>query len=180
MAVSPVLETARLRLEPFSERHLTMRYIGWLNDPEVVRYSEQRHRRHTLRSATAYLRSFEGTANLFWAILAKDAASHVGNITAYVDTANSVADIGILIGDKEIWGRGYGTEAWSAVCRFLLDDAGLRKVTGGTMSTNAGMLAIMRRSGMREDGVRRRQVVIDGNEVDLVHMALFASRRSHD
>lgn len=150
------------------------RYIGWLNDPEVVRFSEQRHRRHSRASAEAYLRSFEGTQHHFWAILQKGPELlHVGNINAYVDPPNGVADIGVLIGDKGVWGRGYGSEAWMAVCRFLLDERGLRKVTGGTLSSNIGMLAIMRRAGMSPDGVRLRHVVVDGEPVDMVHMALF-------
>jgi len=61
MAERPVLQTARLRMVPFSEAHLTTRYVGWLNDPEVVRYSEQRHQTHTIESCRSYLLSFSGT-----------------------------------------------------------------------------------------------------------------------
>ena len=43
-----VLETPRLRLEPFAEAHLTERYVRWLGDPAVMKYSEQRFRTHTL------------------------------------------------------------------------------------------------------------------------------------
>lgn len=173
MAHSRPLDTPRLTLEPFAERHLSDRYVGWLNDPEVVRFSEQRHRTHSRESAAAYLRSFEGTPHYFWAVLTRDAQPvHIGNINAYVDPVNGVADIGVLIGDKTVWGCGYGGEAWIAICRFLLD-SGLRKVTGGTLASNLGMMAIMRRAGMSPDGVRRRHAVVDGEPVDMVHMALF-------
>ena len=178
MAQHPVLITPRLRLEPFGAAHLTDRYVGWLNDPEVVRFSEQRHRHHTLATATAYTASFAGTPHGFWAIVAfEPGLGHIGNITASVDQPNDVADVGILLGHKAVWGRGYGFEAWQAVCRYLLDECRLRKVTAGTVSVNHGMLSIMRRAGMGEDGTRRRQCVIDGMAVDLVHMALFAEAR---
>ena len=142
---------------------------------EVTRFSEQRHRRHTLETVTAYSHSFDGTPHYFWAIVANDARlGHIGNLNAYVDPFNAVADVGLMIGDKAIWGRGYGREAWGAACRFLrLHDVAMRKVTGGTVSTNTGMIAVMRGAGMRDDGARPRHVVIDGSEVDLVHMALF-------
>lgn len=178
MTPHPVLVSPRLRLEPFGAAHLTDRYIGWLNDPEVVRFSEQRHRHHTLATVTAYAASFDGTGHGFWAIVANDAGlGHIGNITASVDQPNGVADVGILLGDKTVWGRGYGLEAWRAVCRYLLEERGLRKVTAGTVSVNHGMVSIMRRAGMSEDGIRRRQCLIDGVAVDLVHMALFAETR---
>ena len=174
MAVSNVLETARLRLEPFTDAHLTPRYVGWLNDPEVVRFSERRHRPHTADSSRAYLASFQNTLNYFWAIVAIDPGlGHIGNITAHVDSENSLADIGILIGQREVWGKRFGSEAWCAVMAFLADVVGIRKITAGALSTNVGMLQIMRRAGMRDDGVRSRHYVVAGQEIDVVHMAKF-------
>jgi RimJ/RimL family protein N-acetyltransferase len=181
MATSRVLETPRLLLEPFSRQHSSDQYVNWMNDPDVVRFSEQRHRRHTRASVAAYANSFEGTPHYFWAIVARDQnLGHVGNISATVDVPNAVADVGILIGAKAVWGRGFGTEAWREVCRFLIADCGLRKVTGGTVSCNEGMLAIMRHVGMREDGVRRRHLMIEGREEDVVHMAMFSTERSSE
>ncbi|NLT23697.1 MAG: GNAT family N-acetyltransferase [Syntrophorhabdus sp.] len=178
MAESRIIETGRLSIEPFSEKHLTPRYAGWLNDPEVVRYSEQRHRKHTLDSCRQYWLSFAGTPNFFWAIVGLDpVVGHIGNINAYVDRMNSVADVGILIGERALWGKGYGLEAWRAICGYLLDEAGIRKVTAGTLAANKGMLSIMEKSGMTDDGRRIRQALLDGVEVDVIHSALFRKRR---
>jgi len=173
MAESNVIECERLYIEPFSEKHLTMTYVDWLNDPEVVRYSEQRFRKHTLDSCEAYWQSFKGTPNYFWAIVRKSAGLHLGNINAYLDVVNNVADMGILIGSRESWGNGYGTEAWKAVCGYLFNSVGIRKITAGTMAKNEAMLGIMRKSGMVDDGRRIRHVLFEGSEVDMVHAALF-------
>jgi RimJ/RimL family protein N-acetyltransferase len=35
------------------------------------------------------------------------------------------------------------------------------------------MIAVMKRAGMVDDGRRIRQCVFEGEEVDIVHMALF-------
>ena len=64
-----VLESERLRLEPFAERHLTPVYVSWLNDPDVTRYSEQRFRAHTIESCRDYVSAFENSANSLWAII---------------------------------------------------------------------------------------------------------------
>lgn len=174
MASSPVLETQRLRLEPFSEARITPRYVEWLNDPEVVRFSERRHQRHTAAAALTYFNSFTGTPNYFWAIVAIDPAlGHIGNITAHVDPMNELADIGVLIGERASWHKGYATEAWRVVMGFLFAKVGIRKVTGGAVATNIGMLSIMKSAGMHEDGRRIRHYVIDGARVDVVHMAKF-------
>lgn len=174
MARSRVIEAPRLRLEPFSEAHLTARYLGWLSDPEVVRYSDQRRAAHTRESCDAYRRSFDGTPNYFWAIVARDASlGHFGTMTAYVEPTNGVADMGILIGERAAWGQGLGSETWLAACGFLFLDLGLRKITAGTIEPNQGMLGIMRKTGMKEDGRRVRQHLWEGRPVDVIHAALF-------
>jgi ribosomal-protein-alanine N-acetyltransferase len=168
------INTQRLLLEPFAEIHLNLGIVDWLNDRDVVRYSEQRHRTHTLESSKAYLDSFRGTLNHYWAMLLKaDPARMVGSITAYIDPPNRVADIGILIGDKRCWGTGIGTEAFVAVMEWLFRVRGMRKVTAGTMSANEGMREVMRKAGMREEGRKLRHFLLDGVEVDLVIGAAF-------
>jgi RimJ/RimL family protein N-acetyltransferase len=175
MAGSAILTGQRIELRPFSDHFLTDRYIGWLNDKETVRYSEQRHRVHSRETCRAYAESFAGSPHYFWAIVASDPSlGHIGNVTATVDAPNRTADLAILIGESNSRGHGYGREAWQRACRFLLEAGGLRKVTAGTMEINQPMLAIMRASGMVEEGRRRGQFLVDGKPIDAVLMALFA------
>jgi RimJ/RimL family protein N-acetyltransferase len=166
--MTPRLETARLVLEPFTEAHLSERYVSWLNDPEVVRYSENRHREFSLASCRDYLASFNDSPNQFWA-LTHDRV-HIGNISAHHDLPNRTADVGILIGEKSVWGQGYGAEAWRAACDWLLLN-GVRKITAGTMEANRAMLSIFRKTGMIEDGVRKAHFLLDGTPVDCVYAA---------
>ena len=165
--------TERLVLEPFCEKYLTDRYVSWLNDPDIVRYSENRYKIHTLESCRIYFESFINSPNCFWAVTIADSGKHIGNINAYVNIPNSIADLGIMIGDKSSQGKGYAFEAWCAVIDFMLDKCGVRKVTAGTMSENGAMLKIMRNSGMTNDGIRKNHYLLDGREVDIVHMATF-------
>ena len=168
------IEGKRLSLVPFTEEYLTIRYVSWLNNPDVVRYSEQRHRHHTLESCQAYFSSFAEGENEFIAILEKSLDyKHIGNLSTAVDLPNSVADISIMIGEPDAWGNGYGLEAWSLMMEHLFTDLKIRKVTAGTMSVNKPMLAIMKASGMQFDGRRVNQFLIDDQETDLIHSAKF-------
>jgi ribosomal-protein-alanine N-acetyltransferase len=175
MAKSTVLAATRLELRPFNDSFLTERYVGWLNDKQTVRYSEQRHSIHTLETCRIYAGSFTNSPDYFWAIVARDPSlGHIGNITATVDAPNRVAELAILIGAGEARGQGYGIEAWLRACHFLLHDAEMRKVSAGTMEINEPMLRIMRASGMVEEGRRRGQFLVDGKAIDAMLMALFA------
>lgn len=172
------IEQNKLRIVFFTEKHITPTYIAWLNNKEVVRYSELRHVEHTYESCFNYFHSFQNTENYFWAIeiFNENNWIHVGNINSYVNKKNNVADIGILIGEKSVWGKGIGYIAWKAVCDYLLNEQRIRKVTGGTLSANKAMLKIMQRSGMIEDGRRVRHYICDSEEVDICHYALFSDK----
>ena len=175
VAELPVLETDRLIIVPFAEHRLTERYVTWLNDPEVVRFSEQRHTRHTVESCREFLDDFTTSNGFFSAIVVKETPpTHIGNIVVYIDAPNRVADVSILIGEKDAWGKGYGCEAWSAVVRELLENLEIRKVAAGAMAANAAILSVMRRSGMKEESRWRRHFLVDGQEIDMVYAARFA------
>lgn len=173
---SETIKTARLILEPFSEKYLTEKYIDWLNDPRVMRYSEQRHLRHTVESCRVYYKSLPGKSGVMWAVVRNESNDHIGNINAYVDRTHKTADIGILIGEEAMWGNGYATEAFCAVANYLFRSLGVRKITAGCISENKGMLRLMRRIGMVDDGCRKRHHIWEGKEVDLIHMALFEDK----
>lgn len=172
-AVLDTLSGHRVELRPFTAADITPAYLGWLRDPEVVRFSNQRFRSHTAESCAAYLESFRGTPNRFLSIqrLGEDRA--VGTMTAYVSTAHGTADLGILIGDRSCWGQGLGLDAWQTLINHLFRQTALRKITAGTLRPNIGMVRIMERAGMHLEGVRVRQEIIDGVPVDALLYARF-------
>lgn len=161
MGQMPTLDDGTVRLEPFA--HLTDRYVQWLNDPETVKYSEQRHSAHTLESCKIYRESLKPPHKL-WAIIAPP-FGHVGNVSATVDKHNRVADLAILIGRR---GQGIGTRAWTLALDWLLGPGGMRKVTAGTMAANEPMLALMKNSGMVEEGRQRGRFLLGGVPTDAV------------
>lgn len=171
----PALDLGRCRLLPFTEAHLSDRYVGWLNDPEVVRYSEQRHRHHDLASCTAYLQAMLTSRDLFLAIEAVDPAlGHVGNISVSFDDANQSADVSIMVGEAAARGTGIGGIAWKGVVDWLLTYGGMRRATAGTMAKNSAMIALMKNSGMTIECTRPRAFICEGEEVAMVLAARFA------
>lgn len=170
------LRAARLLLEPFGEDCISERYLGWLNDPLVTRFSNQRFRTHTRESACAYIGSFAGTASLLLGIrLLPENGQLIGTITAHVAAAHGTADMGLMIGERARWGRGYGLQAWTLLLGHLLGPLALRKVTAGTVRPNLGMRTIIERSGMHLEAIRQRQELIDGVEEDVLYFARFRS-----
>ena len=158
-------------LEKFSEKYITDTYLKWLNDKNLMRFSENRHINHTKQSCKKYLQSFCNSNNKLYAILDKSNNKiHVGNITSYIDKKNLTADIGVLIG---ISGMGYGYKAWMLMMNKLFLEHGIRKITGGAMFTNKAMIKIFIKSGMKLEYIKKKQFISDGSYVDLVGYSIF-------
>jgi RimJ/RimL family protein N-acetyltransferase len=161
------IATRRLILRPLMKA--TPRQVAWLRDPDVVRYSEQRHKEPSLSTQLRYIGSFGGRSRI-WGIHHIDTGLHIGNITATHDEPNNVSDIGILIGEKHLWGQGYGSEAWDGVCNWLLDRDGgsVRKLEAGCMKNNEGMLKIIRKAKFVQEGERLNHFLFEGSPITAV------------
>lgn len=82
-------------------------------------------------------------------------------------------ELGITIGDKAYWGRGYGRDA----IRLLLDYAfrlrGMRRVYLSVNANNERAIRAYRACGFIEEGRLRAHVWSGGGYVDLLYMGLL-------
>lgn len=89
------------------------------------------------------------------------------------DSVGGTCALGITIGDKAYWGRGYGREA----LRLLLDHAfrhrNMRRVHLTVNGTNERAIRCYRALGFVEEGRLRQHVWSDGQYIDLVQMGLL-------
>lgn len=160
-------------LKLFSYSDINSEYIGWLNDPVVVRYSNQRFLKHTKLTCKRYLKSFEKSDNLFLRIEQKTDGLFVGTMTAYVNMHHRTVDVGIMVGHKSVWGSGIGQDAWNTLLNWLLNQEWVRKVTAGTMRCNNAMVKIIERSGMTFEAIRPEQELLDGLPQDILYYGVF-------
>ena len=93
---------SKVYLTLFALDDITPEYIGWLNDKEVVKFSNQRFFKHTYKTSVNYLQSFEGTSNLFLAIKDLSSKQTIGTMTAYISEHHQTADIGISENQFEV------------------------------------------------------------------------------
>ena len=164
-----MIQSQRVSIIPFRRQFITNKYINWLNDPDVNRFSNQRAQVHTETSCLDYLDSYRNSENRFWAIFEiNNGHGHIGNINAIIDKEAQVADLGIVIGEKQLWGKGYGLEAWLAVCDYLFCNESILKVTGGTVATNKAMVRLFRKAGMQEQSPSMVQAWVGGELNDII------------
>lgn len=165
----------RIVLDQFCQEDISDDYVGWLNDKEVVKYSNQRFRHHDLKTCESYRKSFLESDNLFLSVRLLHTNEMIGTMTVYISPHHQTGDVGMMIGRRAQWGKGYGSEAWDLLLRYLLQDRSLRKVTAGTLRCNIGMVTVIERSGMELEAVRSRQELVIGEPQDILYFAKFGS-----
>ncbi len=169
----PVLRGARLTLRAMQASDITPTHLAWLNDAEVVRFSNQRWLRHTLDSSLRYWAGFEGGDNLYLSVRRLDNDQALGTLTAYRNRHHGTADLGILMGERSAWGQGLGQEAFSVLADWLAQQPGMRKLTCGTLAINHAMLKVAARAGFHREAVRVAQEWVEGQATDLIYCARF-------
>lgn len=160
---------ANVKLVPFKSEYISHKYISWLNDKELLKFSRQQRFNHSVASCEQYLKNFENSSNRFLSVR-NSSGEQVGTITAFVDPHSLVADIGIMIG---IPGKGYGYAAWGEAIHFLFVDCGMRKITAGTLSEHKRMISIFEKWGMVQEGLLKEQEFLNGRTYDVVKYGLL-------
>lgn len=170
----PFLVGPRLYLRRIERADLGSEYFQWLNDEEVTRHSYQGNFPNSEASFAAYYEGSQGTDRINFAIVERDSGRHVGNVGLNgIDLVNGTAEIGILIGEKSCWGRGYAQESIRLVEGYAFDRLNLRRLWAGAWSGNTGMIRAFGKLGWSREGVQREHAFRDNAPHDVVLMGLL-------
>lgn len=167
---------ARVELHELDPGDVSDRYVAWLNDPKVNRFLESRFVTHTADSVREFVTAMAASeANVLFGIFLVDSRRHIGNIKiGPVIEQHRTADVGLLIGEQDEWGKGYASEAIAAASAHAFDAMGVQKLTAGCYDQNLGSARAFEKAGWRREGVRRSQFVSNGRRVDEILLGAVA------
>lgn len=173
----PMLTSERLTLRPMIVEDTTETYVRWLNNPEVNRYSEYRFTVHTLATVRAYLeRTCADEQTHFFAMVTHNDGRHIGNAKlGPVDTHHARASFGIMIGERDAWGKGYATEALALLEQYAFEGLKLHKLTAGAVVENVGSIRMLEKRGFIAEGHRREHFCDGGRFLDIVEFGKVRS-----
>ncbi len=164
--------TELLELFLLEPGHATEEYLEWLNDPDVNRYLESRFVTHDIPSVQAFIASALSDPNvLFLGIRARDTGHHVGNLKLVIDPHHGLGEVGILIGDRRVWGRGLASRAIDCLAGAATHELGLRRLTAGCYRSNEGSVRAFQKAGFHVEAVRPAHFLLDGKPEDFILMA---------
>ena len=162
----------RVYLRKLSLDDASEEYCRWLNDPEVNKYLETREA--TIEDLKAYIKmKRESKDTLFMGIFLKENDKHIGNLKLEpIDFEEKKATFSILLGDKNEWGKGIGSEATELIVRYAFNELGLNKVDLGVISENTKAIRSYEKVGFKIIGRVPKCLDHDGIKYDKIIMEI--------
>jgi [ribosomal protein S5]-alanine N-acetyltransferase len=162
----PCLIGNLLSLQTLKQSDISSPYIDWMNDPEVVRYTEQRFNLTTFDNTNFYINQMaESPVDLFYGIFHN--RTHVGTIKlSAINAFHKTADLSYIIGAKEYWGLGIASLSIAAMTEIGFSQLDLVKISAGVYANNIASSRVLEKNGFVLEGVRKAQCSFEDQRVD--------------
>jgi RimJ/RimL family protein N-acetyltransferase len=162
--IAAPIQTLRLILRPVVPGDVDGPYLRWMQDDDILRYTEARFVSRDDVALKSYVAAMLASPeNLFLAMILRTGQRHIGNIKiGPISRHHRRGDIGLIIGARNCWGQGYAPEAIAAITAYAFGTLGLAKATAGCYSANQGSARAFLKAGFRLEGIREKQLWVDG------------------
>ncbi len=155
------------------EKHFANAMI-WLNDPEVTEFLKIGDFPIGAVAESAYFDRATGeiTNNISFAVETLE-GKHIGFSGLHaIDFRNGFATSGTVLGAKEIWGKGYGTDAARVRACYAFEVLGLRMLLSGAFEGNERSLKMQEKVGYKVYGRCPKKFWKRGQYRDLIQTVL--------
>lgn len=160
-------------LRPLRADDVTEAYVGWLNSPDVHRYLQTRATDHTIAGVRGWVESTRKHPGVhLFGIFERSDGRHIGNVKLAKLGPHRLADVGILIGERSCWGKGYATSAIRQAADFAFNGAEFDKLSAEAYAENLGSIRAFEKAGFRVEGVRKKHFLLDGQLHDRIELGL--------
>lgn len=161
-----VSDSCQLRI--LSVDDVSDEYVAWMNDYEVVKYTEQRFSPHSREDVKTFVaEKFRSPSDILFGIFFEN--QHIGNIKlGPINWKHETGEVSYFIGNKDFWGKGLATSVVRSVVEFALDRLDLKKINAGYYENNVGSARVLEKCGFLVEGVRKKNVIFEGERVSLI------------
>ena len=169
--ITPVfLENNNYIVRTIERADLNERYLGWLNDPEVIKYMNMPEN-YSMKMLHEYYESLDDNSHLLFAIIDRKSKQHIGNLTLKpISIANNNTGLGGIIGEKKYWGTTAFVESMVLLMDYAFKIRKFHKIFSGVFVKNVPCIIASRKVGFEIEGIRRQQVKLRNGQYSDVYV----------
>ena len=174
MKLSKEFKTERLFFRSLDANDANEKYKNWLEDSRVNQYLEVRHHIPDITMLKKYIIAMnDSTDSLLLGIFLRE-IQHIGNIKlGPIDWKNKRAGLGVMIGDRGSWCKGYATEAITAITHYALNQLNLNRVESSCYHSNIGSFKAFMKAGYEQEGSMKKYWNTETGYQDNIMMAFL-------
>ncbi len=147
-------------------------YCIWLNDEDVFRTLNISDSTLTLHDEKNILEKI--SKKHMYGIIDIATDKLIGSCGLHnLDQRNQNCEIGIFIGDKSMWNKGYGSEALKLLADYAFKYLNMHNIMLEVYSYNKGAVKCYEKTGFKIVGIRREALVRFGKKYDEILMDLL-------
>jgi RimJ/RimL family protein N-acetyltransferase len=163
----------RLRtMEPADAERLR----AWINDPDVTEHLAVRYPM-SLANEVDWVETNKtlNYANAVFAVETIADGKHIGGVDIRTGAGpeNRKGELGLMVGDKSVWGQGFGTDIVRTACRFGFEEMNLNRVELWVHGSNERAIGVYERVGFVREGTAREGWYKRGQYHDMILMGLL-------
>jgi RimJ/RimL family protein N-acetyltransferase len=167
-----------VRLSAMNAEEISKAFARWGRDSEFRRLLDSGvSQLHSAKGAQTWLEKelAEQSVNQHWFSIRKlDDDQLLGDIDLYVyNWSARDAFVGLGIGEREFWGRGYGTDMMKLCQQYVFTELGMERLSLGLFEYNPRALRSYEKSGFRLEGRTRKDARRDGKRYDSLWMGIL-------
>jgi RimJ/RimL family protein N-acetyltransferase len=167
-----MIRGAKTRLRTL-ERDDLPHFVRWINDPETRRFMVVRYPLSLVEEESWWEGFLDRKNDHIFAIEARD-GTYIGNIGLHsLDWENRRAQLGIIIGEKAYWGKGYGSDAIEAMLGWAFSYLNLNRISLSVYAYNERAIRCYRKCGFQHEGTMRQARYSDGQYYDELVMGIL-------
>jgi len=170
-----LIKGKKIFLRTLAEKDVHGNWWKWFNDKEVTRYLNKGHEKNTPEKQMEFFRKVKNSDRDFiLGICDRETEGHIGTtgIHNIREQNGKTADFGIIIGEKDFWKKGIGTEAWHLMVEHAFNNLELNFLETRIFPGNEASLKIAKKLGFKVIDVLKKDVIKDGTEIDRVLLRL--------
>ena len=144
-----LIVNSNIFIRVISKKDVSLTYLNWLKNDEIMKFTEQNNKNHTLESTNKFVEEkLQSKFDFLFGIFLYN--NHLGNIKlGPIDWEKGEAQISFFLGEKKFWGKGIMSKVIKTLLSFAFQTLKLIEIKAGYDKKNIASAKIFEKCNFK-------------------------------